>query len=38
VAGPEAVSAVLAYRLITYWLPALPGWLCWHLIQRYDYV
>jgi glycosyltransferase 2 family protein len=38
VPGPEAVSAVLAYRLVTYWLPALPGWLCWHLIQRYNYV
>jgi hypothetical protein len=27
-AGP-AVSAVLLYRLATYWLPVLPGWLCW---------
>ena len=24
-----AVSAVLLYRLATYWLPVLPGWLCW---------
>ena len=24
-AGP-AVSAVLLYRLATYWLPVLPGW------------
>jgi glycosyltransferase 2 family protein len=38
VPGADAVSAVLAYRLATYWLPILPGWLCWHLVQRYDYV
>ncbi|HEY7015098.1 MAG TPA: lysylphosphatidylglycerol synthase domain-containing protein [Streptosporangiaceae bacterium] len=35
--GP-AVSAVLAYRLATYWLPVLPGWLSWRLLQRLDYV
>lgn len=33
-----AVSGVLTYRLATYWLPVLPGWLCWHLIQRWEYV
>jgi undecaprenyl-diphosphatase len=38
VPGPDAVSAVLLYRLATYWLPVLPGWLCWHLIQRWEYV
>jgi undecaprenyl-diphosphatase len=38
VPGADAVSAVLAYRLATYWLPILPGWLCWHLVQRYEYV
>ena len=32
-AGP-AVSAVLLYRLATYWLPVLPGWLCWRSLQR----
>jgi undecaprenyl-diphosphatase len=35
--GP-AVSAVLTYRLATYWLPVLPGWLSWRLLQRRDYV
>jgi undecaprenyl-diphosphatase len=33
-----AVSAVLTYRLTTYWLPVLPGWLSWRLLQRLDYV
>jgi len=32
------VSAVLTYRLATYWLPVLPGWLSWRLLQRMDYV
>jgi uncharacterized membrane protein YbhN (UPF0104 family) len=35
--GP-AVSAVLLYRLATYWLPVPPGWLSWRLLQRMDYV
>jgi uncharacterized membrane protein YbhN (UPF0104 family) len=35
--GP-AVSAVLLYRLATYWLPVLPGWLCWRFLQRRGYV
>ena len=35
--GP-AVSAVLTYRLATYWLPVAPGWACWRLLQRRDYV
>jgi len=35
--GP-AVSAVLTYRLATYWLPVLPGWLSWNLLQRWKYV
>jgi len=33
-----ALSAVLTYRLATYWLPVLPGWLSWRLIQRMGYV
>jgi len=37
VAGP-AVSAVLLYRLATYWLPVAPGWLCWRALQRREYV
>lgn len=36
-AGP-AVSTVLTYRLATYWLPILPAWLAWHLVQRWKYV
>ena len=36
-AGP-AVSAVLLYRLATYWLPVAPGWLSWRAQQRRDYV
>jgi len=35
--GP-AVSAVLLYRLSTYWLPVLPGWLCWRSLQHRGYV
>jgi hypothetical protein len=35
--GP-AVSAVLLYRLATYWLPVLPGWLCWRSLQHHGYV
>jgi uncharacterized membrane protein YbhN (UPF0104 family) len=38
ISSGAAVSAVLTYRLATYWLPVLPGWLCWHLLQRMDYV
>ena len=33
-----SVSAVLIYRLATYWLPVLPGWLCFRLLQSTDYV
>ena len=36
-AGP-AVSAVLLYRLATYWLPVAPGWLSWRALQRRGYV
>jgi undecaprenyl-diphosphatase len=36
-AGP-AVSAVLLYRLATYWLPVLPGWLSWRFLQRREYL
>ena len=35
--GP-AVSAVLLYRLATYWLPVPPGWLSWRLLQRMGYI
>ena len=36
-AGP-AVSAVLLYRLATYWLPIAPGWLSWRALLRREYV
>ena len=29
-----AVAAVLCYRLVTYWLPILPGWISFHLLER----
>ena len=36
-AGP-AVSAVLTYRLATYWLPVLPGWASLRILQKRDYI
>jgi undecaprenyl-diphosphatase len=33
-----AVSAVLLYRIATYWLPVAPGWVSLRLLQRWDYV
>ena len=38
ISSGAAVSAVVIYRLATYWLPVLPGWLSWRLLQRLDYV
>jgi undecaprenyl-diphosphatase len=29
-----AVAAVLSYRLVTYWLPVLPGWISFHVLER----
>ena len=29
-----AVAAVLSYRLATYWLPILPGWISFHLLEH----
>ncbi len=29
-----AVATVLAYRLVTYWLPILPGWVAFQLLER----
>ena len=31
--GP-AVAAVLSYRLVTYWLPIVPGWFSFHVLER----
>ncbi|MCW2906674.1 MAG: hypothetical protein JWL68_1463 [Actinomycetia bacterium] len=33
-----AVSAVLTYRLATYWLPVAPGWISLSFLQRGDYI
>jgi undecaprenyl-diphosphatase len=33
-----AVAAVLSYRLVTYWLPVLPGWLCFRVLERLNYI
>ena len=38
VSSGAAVYAVIIYRLATYWLPVLPGWLSWRLLQRMEYV
>jgi uncharacterized protein (TIRG00374 family) len=33
-----AVAAVLSYRLATFWLPILPGWIAFHLLERRSYI
>ena len=33
-----AVSSVLTYRLATYWLPVVPGWVSLSFLQRRNYV
>jgi undecaprenyl-diphosphatase len=33
-----AVAAVLSYRLLTYWLPVLPGWLSFQALERKDFI
>jgi undecaprenyl-diphosphatase len=33
-----AVSSVLTYRLATYWLPVVPGWISLSFLQRGSYV
>jgi glycosyltransferase 2 family protein len=32
--GSTAVSSVLLFRLVTFWLPVLPGWFCFSWLQR----
>ncbi len=34
----QAVAAVLSYRLLTYWIPILPGWLSFHYLERRNYI
>ena len=36
--GVLAVAAVLSYRLATYWLPILPGWLSFQHLERRNYI
>jgi len=38
ISSGAAVSAVLLYRLATYWLPVLPGWWSLRQLQRMGYV
>jgi hypothetical protein len=38
ISSGAAVSAVILYRLTTYWLPVPAGGLSWRLLQRMDYV
>jgi uncharacterized protein (TIRG00374 family) len=33
--GATAVSTVLLFRLVTFWLPAAPGWLAFAYLQRH---
>jgi uncharacterized protein (TIRG00374 family) len=32
----HAASTVLLFRLVSFWLPILPGWLCFAYLQRKD--
>ncbi|WP_407988591.1 lysylphosphatidylglycerol synthase domain-containing protein [Kitasatospora sp. CMC57] len=36
VPAPIATSAVFLYRALTFWLPVIPGWLCYNVLQRRD--
>ncbi|RLE25124.1 MAG: hypothetical protein DRJ50_03520 [Actinobacteria bacterium] len=33
-----AVPAVFLYRLFTFWIPILPGWMAFHWLERHDYL
>jgi uncharacterized protein (TIRG00374 family) len=33
-----AVAAVLSYRLLTYWLPILPGWISFQVLERRELI
>ena len=37
-ANSVAVPAVFLFRLATFWLPILPGWLCFRWMQRREYI
>ena len=36
--GGVAVATVLSYRLVTYWLPIVPGWISFRLLERRNYI
>jgi glycosyltransferase 2 family protein len=36
--GGVAVAAVLSYRLATFWLPILPGWISFQVLERRNYI
>jgi undecaprenyl-diphosphatase len=36
--GAIAVATVLSYRLATYWLPILPGWIAFQHLERRNYI
>ena len=36
--GALAVATVLSYRLATYWLPILPGWISLKVLERHNYI
>jgi glycosyltransferase 2 family protein len=33
-----AVAAVLSYRLLTYWIPILPGWIALRVLERRGHI
>ena len=33
-----AVPAVFLYRLFTFWVPILPGWVCFQWLERHEYL
>ncbi len=36
--GAIAVAAVLSYRLATFWLPILPGWISFQVLERRNFI
>jgi undecaprenyl-diphosphatase len=36
--GGTAVAAVLSYRLATFWLPILPGWISFQVLERRNFI
>ena len=36
VGATTAVTAVLVFRIVSFWLPILPGWVMWTQLQKRD--